>query len=354
MQEYLETLVSFHPVSHDQQAVLRLLQYVGGHFEKRGFVSEIFTYNGVHNLYASPTGIKHSKLLLQAHADVVPNGQPFRIENDRAYGRGVYDMLFAIASYMKLADELYEQDINCDIAFMLSGDEEEGGNHGVKALLDNGFTADVCILPDAGDEWGAINVAAKGIYRPTINIEGKSHHGARPWDGDGAAIKLAHFVVDAEKLFDASDQNNSTMTVAMINAGSTSNQGPAEAEVTLDIRYKDQTDFARILAGLEPLLKKYDGKVVAQLDGNDYQLDPDVPLIKTFLDMYEAHVGQPIRMTRSHGSSDARFFAEHNISVILLQPNGGGHHGDTEWLSLPHLQKFYDLLKEYTITTTKA
>lgn len=352
MFEYLETLVSFHPVSQDQKSVLRLLEYVGNHLKKRGFKTQILTYNGIVNLYASPSGKKHSKVLLQAHVDVVPGGEPFRVEGDICYGRGTYDMLFATAAYMKLADELYEQDIECDIAFMFSGDEELGGSNGVQTFLEDGFTADVCILPDAGEEWGSLSVAAKGIYRPTISISGQSHHGAHPWDGDGAAIKLAHFVVDIEKLFDTSDRFNSTMTVSMIRAGLTANQAPSEAEVTLDIRYKDQADFVRIISGMEQSLKKYDGEIVSVLAGNDYQLDPDVPLIKTFIELYEKHAGQPVRMTRAHGSSDARFFSAHNISVIMLQPSGGNHHGDKEWMSLPHFLKFYDLLKEYVITTS--
>lgn len=352
MLEYLETLVGFHPVSNDQQAVLRLLEYVGTHFKERGFQTQILTYNGIVNLYASPTGNKHSKILLQSHVDVVPGGQPFRIEGDKAYGRGTWDMLFATASYMKLADVLYEQDIDCDIAFMLSGDEEEGGKNGVGEFLKDGYTADLCILPDAGDYWGSLNVSAKGFYSPVVTIQGQAHHGSRPWEGDGAAIKLAHFLIEMEQLFDVSDQHNSTLTVSMLNAGHIHNQGPSEASATLDIRYKDQAEFVRILSGLEKLLAKYDGAVTGLIDGAHYELNPDVPLVRTFIDMYERHLEQTVVMTRAHGSSDARFFTKHDISVVSFQPDGGGRHGDNEWISIPHLDKFYELLKSYVITVS--
>ncbi len=352
MLEYLEALVAFHPISSDQKSVLNLLEYVAGHLDNRGFKTQILTYNGVVNLYASPLGKKHSKVLLQSHVDVVPGGPKFHIDGDKCFGRGTYDMLFATAAYMKLADELYAQNLTCDIAFMLSGDEELDGHSGVQAMLDDGYNTDVCILPDAGEQWGALSVAAKGIYRPTIKIRGQSHHGAHPWDGDGAAIKLAHFLVEVEALFDTSDRYNSTMTVAMINAGSAANQGPREADVTLDIRYKNKADLATIVTDMATILAKYDGEIVTQMDGDDYQLDPDVPLIKAFIELYEAHVGSPIHMTRAHGSSDARYFTKHNISVIMIQPDGGDHHGDKEWLSLPHFQKFYDLLKDYVTKTS--
>jgi succinyl-diaminopimelate desuccinylase len=350
MLEYLETLVAFHPVSGDQKSVLRLLEYVSQHLTDRGLKTHIYTYNGVVNLYASPTGEKHSKVLLQSHIDVVPGGEPFRLDGDRCYGRGVYDMLFAAAAYMKLADELFEQDLACDIAFMLTGDEELGGHHGVQAMLSDGFTTDVCILPDAGDNWGSLSISAKGIYQPTISVQGTAHHGSRPWEGDGAAIKLAHLLIEAEKLFDTSDQFNSTMTVSRLDAGIAHNQGPAEATATLDIRYKDQADLRRITDGLNKILAKYDGTIISLMDGHDYQLDPDVPLIKDFVALYERHLGQSIRMTRAHGSSDARYFQQHNMSVIMLRPDGGSAHGDNEWLSVPQFYKFYDLLREYITT----
>lgn len=349
MLEYLETLVTFRPVTSDQTAVKKLLEYVADHLEKREFKTQMLENNGIYSLYASPYGAKHSTVLLQSHVDVVPGGRPFRIAGDKAYGRGSYDMLFAAAAYMRLADELYEQGITCDIAFMFSGDEETSGDDGVGAFLSDGYTTDVCILPDAGDDWGSINVSAKGTYWPTISIQGQEHHGAKPWEGDGAAIKLARFLLEVEALFDDSDRFNSTMTVAKISAGEASNQGPATAETTLDIRYKDQADLARIITGLELLLKKYNGEIISLWSDSDYQLDPDVPLIQEFLKLYEQHAGQAIRHTRAHASSDARHFSRHNISVISLRPDGGEIHSDREWISLPHYEKFYQLLKAYVL-----
>lgn len=344
---YLEQLIAFQPRTHEQKSVKKLLLYVQKHLQKYGFKAEILEYDGIYNLYASPTGNKHSRVLLQAHIDVVDGGEKFAVNDDKCTGRGSYDMLFAAAAYMKLIDDLKNEGASPDIAILLTGDEEIGGDHGVKAVLEDGYTTDVCILPDAGDDWGALSIAAKGIYWPTISIRGQAHHASRPWEGDGAAIKLAHFLVDVEKLFDPSDPFNSTMTVAKITAGKAQNQGPSEAEASLDIRYKDQKDFVRIMEGIEPLLKKYDGTVLAEFHGNDYQLDPDVPLIKEFVELYEKHLGRPVRQTKAHGSSDARHFSKHGISTIMLRPDGGGAHGDDEWISVSSLEKFYALLKDY-------
>ena len=343
--------MAFRPVTSDQQAVKQLLEYVAEHFAQLGYTTEMRICNGVHNMYISPAGDKHSKILLQGHVDVVPGGQPFAMLGDKYYGRGTYDMLFAVAAYMKLASELKEQNQSCDIAIMLTGDEEIGGYNGVHTLLHEGYTTDVCILPDAGDGWGSLNVSAKGLYVPTVRINGQAHHGSRPWEGDGAAIKLIHFLNEAETLFDLSDKNNSMLTVSILRAGEVYNQGPAKAEATLDIRYKDKADLSRIESGIEHLLKKYNGEIISKIEGNDYQLATDTPAVQSFISIYEKHVGEPIKFDKAHASSDARFFADSNIPVIAVRPDGGEIHSDHEWISIPGYQKFYELLKDYVVTT---
>lgn len=348
MIEDLEQLVAFQSVTADQHAVLQLLTYVARNLEACGFAVTIITHNNIHSLYAAPTVSKHSKILLQGHIDIVPGDQPFRREQDACFGRGTFDMLFATAAYLRLARELGSK--SHDIAFMLTGDEEIGGFNGTKHLLDMGYTADICVLPDAGEGWGTMNVAAKGVYHPTIRINGRAHHGSRPWEGDGAISKTAHFLTSIETIFDTTDRHSSTFSATKIQGGHAHNQAPATAEVSLDIRYKDASDLTRIKRELRRLVKAHDGEFISETEASDYQLDQSLPLVKQFIELYEHKVGRPIGFTKAHGSSDARFFSERGIPVIMARPDGGGAHGDNEWISLAMMEKFYDLLKDYVTT----
>ncbi len=351
MEEYLKQLVAFYPVSSSQESVLALLQFAKQHFEEHGLKTEILSYKGVHNLYATTSGKKHTRLLLQGHIDVVPaNNQPFSVDDEKYYGRGVYDMLYATACYMQLVADLSDQIHNFDIGFMLSGDEETGGLDGVKAFLEDGYRTQVCILPDAGEGFGTLNIAAKGIYHCNVRIHGKAHHGSRPWEGDGAAAKLVHFLGEFESVFDTSSLDNTTLTIAKLNAGEADNQGPAYADVTLDIRYSDKTDLKRVKQALNELLERYNGEITEMLEGDDYQLDTSHPDVKEFLQRYEEHHGGAIELVKAHGSSDARFLAAKGIPVIMLRPDGGGAHGDAEWVSKNSTKKFYELLKDYVRT----
>lgn len=350
MQEYLKQLIEFYPQSANQVNVKELLAYVQAHFDSHGLKTAPLIYNGYHNLYAHTTNNKTSKLLLQAHIDVVPGqDQLFSTANGKYFGRGVYDMLFATACYMKLCDELQQELKNLDLAFMLSGDEELGGFNGVQPFLEAGYSTEICVLPDAGQGFGTLNVAAKGIYNIKIRIHGKAHHGSRPWEGDGAAIKLVHCLAEIEKIFDSSSTDNSTCTVAMIQAGEVDNQGPSYADATLDIRYSTKADLERIKNAINKLLKAYQGVIIELMEGDDYQLDTTHPLVRDFIGLYQKHTGKTIELVKAHGSSDARFFSEKNIPVIMLRPDGGGAHGDNEWISVKGVEDFYKLLKDFVI-----
>lgn len=354
MIDELEKLISFKSVTSDQTAVGGLLDYIEGHLSAKGLVTERHENGGIKSLYASTSGDEHATVMLQSHIDTVPGGDDFHREGDKIYGRGCYDMLFAAASFITLIDSL-ENPSDYSVSLLLTGDEEVGGAHGVGTLLEaNGYTCDVCILPDAGDKFGMMSIAAKGIYNTRIKIAGRSHHGSRPWEGDGAAGKLVRFLTEFTEHFDMTDHDNSTCTISQLQAGSTAlNQAPAEAFAGIDIRYKDTADFTRIKNTYAELLQKYDGEIIFENHGNSFTLDTSSPYVAKFIALYEQAAGTPIELVKSHGSTDARYFDALGMPVIMYRPNGGNAHGDGEWLSYDSWQKFHSLLEKYVLETAR-
>lgn len=351
----LQTLINFHPITNDQHSVEKLLDYVEGKLQLKGMVTERIVHEGIHSLYASTNGQKHSKVMLQGHIDVVPGGEDFSMNGDTIYGRGCYDMLFGTASFIQLIESL--DDIHqYDISILLTGDEEIGGLNGTKAALDmGGYTCDVCILPDAGDKLGSMSIAAKGLYQLQLRTNGRSHHGSRPWEGDGAAGKLVAMLAELSTAFDTSSHGNSTFVVSQLQAGGTAlNQGPAEAFAGFDIRYKDADDFARIRQVIDELLQKYGVDILHEETGRNFALNTETPLVQQFVSLYKSHMGAPIEFTKAHGSSDARYFDDIGIPVIMFRPDGGNAHGDGEWLSYESWRKFHTILEHYVREVAKA
>lgn len=355
--DYLRDLVAFYPTTADQTAILRLLEYVQAHCARHGLATQIVEHNGVHSLYGSTHGRSHARVMLQSHIDVVPTlldrQKTLHQTGDKLQGRGVYDMLFAAACYLYFIEQHAANLSELDVSLFLNGDEEIGGFNSAAHLADT-YTTDVCILPDAGDSFGALSSSAKGVYIVTVRIDGQAHHGSRPWEGDGAAEKLVDFVADFKQVFDTSSRAESTMTVAVIQAGDADNRGPSSGTTTLDIRYKNQADLLRIQASLRALLEQYNGTIVATSEGDDFQLDMKNDLVQIFIKQYEASHGAPIVFETASGSSDARFFAAQGTPVIMLRPNGGGMHGDEEWISESSLGQFYELIEGYILGVAKG
>lgn len=354
MLEELKTLINFRPTSSDQQAVSVLLDYVEAKLTAKGLKTERIIHEGVHSLYASTRGQKHARVMLQGHVDVVPGGEIFRMDGDTIYGRGSFDMLFAVASYIAYIEQLDDPSAY-DLSILLTGDEEVGGAHGIHDVLNNeGYTCDICILPDGGERLGSMSVASKGIHHMRLRIAGTSHHGSRPWEGDGAGNKAVELLTQVRALFDTSSNDNSTCTISQLEAGNSAlNQGPAEAYVGMDVRYRDEEDAERITSSLKEIFKTYDATIVSEARGLSFALDMEKPLVQLFVETYSHHINQPIEFKKSHGSSDARFFHSKGMPVVMFRPDGGNAHGDGEWLSYRSWQKFHDVLTDYVETTAK-
>lgn len=349
---HLEKLVEFYPVTSNQEAVRELLLYCQNNLAGAGFATEIIEYKGVYSLFGSTQGTKCPKVLLQGHVDVLPSlptQRSLKQVAGKAVGRGTFDMLFAVAVYLSLFNELKDQLAGLDVGIMLVGDEEAGGANGTKALVAQGYGAEVCILPDAGDGFGKLSVGSKGVYNFDLVVKGKAHHGSRPWEGDGAATKLVILLGELLEEFDTSSQENSTISITQLQAGDSANKAPSEAEAHIDIRYSDKSELARIKKVVKKLCKKYQGRIDNLLLASAFKLDTENYLSQEFVTLYKKHAGGPVEFVRAHGSSDALFFSEKGIPVMMLRPLGGGAHADNEWIDIKEMTKMYQLLKEYLL-----
>lgn len=353
---HLENLVGFNPKTHDQIAVKKLLDYCTEVIEKSGHFLDIqrHTEKGFHSLTASTRGTKTPTVLLQAHIDVVPAPESlqYRVIGDEIVGRGVYDMLFAAAFYLTFIEEHKDELNKYDIGIMLTGDEEIGGFNGVEFLLNTGYGAEVCVLPDAGMGDGDLTIAAKGVYGFDLIAHGIAHHSARPWEGDGAGNKLIHMLHEVIGEFDMSERSNSTVTISRLSGGDADNKGPSEVAAHVDIRYKDQSDLKRIRDVVDEICKNYGGSIDKIDYGADYQTGTN-KYTDELAKIYKKHSGKEMTYSKAHGSSDARFFSERGIPVIMMRPMGKGAHSDYESISISSLGKFYILLEEFTLKTAK-
>lgn len=345
----LAELVAFRTVSGDHDAAMGCIGYAEAYLRNLGMHVNRQESAGFPSLVATTHRTKKPKVLLQAHIDVVTAPEEcFRmtLKGGKVLGRGVFDMKFAAAIFLKIAEDLRENLSDYDFGIMLTSDEEIGGEDGVKALLAKGYGADVCLLPDAGADW-SIETSHKGCWIGRLSAAGMAAHGSRPWEGDNAIDRLVDTLREIRQIFDGQHEDSDTMSINRIAGGAVANQVADKAEATLDMRFVDDTTFERIHGQIQDIVKRNGASVRTERLIHVSRTDTEHPLIVPFLRIAARIHGSELGRVRSLGISDAHFFAERGIPVILSRPEGGCAHGDDEWIGKAGLMKYYLAVKEY-------
>jgi acetylornithine deacetylase/succinyl-diaminopimelate desuccinylase-like protein len=356
MEDILERLVAIPTVTGDRPAADEALGYAAEFVAKRGMDVQWHESGGLPSLTASAEpDNKTPKVLLAAHMDVVPAPDELfklRKESDKLYGRGVLDMKYAIAAYLQTIHELGDDVPNYDLGLMLTSDEETGGQHGTGALVEQGYRPDVCVLPDGGDDW-QIQTFAKGVSFVNFAAEGRSAHSARPWLGDNAIMKLVNLIPEVAALFPESHDNSNTQSLNQISGGRAPNQVPDHAEAVFDIRALSEAEKSRLLSAAGQLACQHNAAMSVLIDGATCNFSLDDPLIAPFAEAISDVSGTVVAGSRTCGTSDLRYLAEHHIPSISVYPPGGGHHGPDEWLSRRGFHDFQKILRRYLETVAK-
>lgn len=353
---YLSHLVSMNTTTSDKIANKKAMQWVEEELKSLPLHFKSYDFDGYPALVITTKETKNPAVFLVAHMDVVPaKAELFAplIKGEKMYGRGAYDMKMAIACYLLLMHDLKKQLPDLNIGIMLTADEEIGGMNGVKRVMEEGYTSKIALLPDGGFNW-KFEEAAKGVLQVKLTAKGKSAHGSRPWEGENAIVKLMQVLVEINSYFDEQKILNEgyfpTVNVGLIQGGKSTNQVPDSAEAQLDIRYPPSMAADQMIMHLQKIIKRYPQVSLDRLiEGPPHQEDIHRPPFKQFKQLANKMYGIEIGSVKSHGASDARFFGEKQIPVMIIAPTGGEIHSDEEWVDLEDLARFYQVMKAWVV-----
>jgi succinyl-diaminopimelate desuccinylase len=139
----------------EPEAISKAAGFVEGWLEARGIEAERDEARGLPVIKAEVGPEDAPTVVLHGHLDVVPGFagqfQP-KVEGDRLYGRGAYDMKGAIAAMLLVTAAMRDQD-RVRVRLGIVGDEEseEGADRGSDHLVDTGFTGDFAITGEPTD-----------------------------------------------------------------------------------------------------------------------------------------------------------------------------------------------------------
>jgi succinyl-diaminopimelate desuccinylase len=291
-------------------------------------------------------------VVLHGHLDVVPGrAEQFvpRVEGDRLYGRGAYDMKGGLAGMMCAVRELSEQD-QVRVHFVCVSDEEseELDQRGSDYLVEQGYLGDFAITGEPTDMH--IGIQAKGVLAMRIEVSGKAAHGSTPWAGDNAVLKAIDvfrqieslpFSRESSELFDRPSIN-----LGRILGGDALNKVPDLCVIDVDVRYLPGQDPQQIRASVDELP---DAQVMKIFHRNPAIVARENPFVQA-LGKAISNVAPPKRDQMSvgrDGASDAISFLEAGVPAVEFGPTGEGHHGPEEWVSIRSLGHYRKALVEF-------
>jgi succinyl-diaminopimelate desuccinylase len=334
----------------EPEAISAAAGFVKGWLEARGIEAERDQVRGRPVIRAEVGPATAPTVVLEGHIDVVPaHADQFRprLEGDRLYGRGAYDMKGALAAMLIVTAAMRDQD-KVRVRLGIVGDEEseEGDERGCDHLVDSGFIGDFAITGEPTDLH--IGVEAKGVLALRLEVEGRAAHGATPWLGDNAvlnaidvfrSIESLPFARHSSELFDRPSIN-----LGRIWGGDALNKVPDRCVIDVDIRYLPDQDPTAILAEVRGLPVSAATSLMTRPPAT---VDRDSAFVRALRDSAtEHHHGEPMSVGRD-GASDAVSFLRVGVPAVEFGPIGAGHHGPEEWVSVSSLQVYQQALESF-------
>ncbi len=313
--------------------------FVKGWLEARDVEVTGTMHNGRPVLAATVGPREGPTVVLHGHLDVVP-GRPEqftpRVEDDRLYGRGAYDMKGGLAAMMLAVHEVAAQK-GVRVHFLCVADEEseELEQRGSDHLVEKGYLGDFAVTGEPTNMH--IGIQAKGVLAIRIEVAGKAAHGSTPWLGDNAVLKALDvfraieslpFTRESSELFDRPSIN-----LGRIWGGDALNKVPDLCTIDVDVRYLPGQDPAAIRAAVEAIADAHVTKCFHRQPAIVARDNAYVQALGEAISHVAPPTSERLGVGRD-GASDAISFIEAGVPAVECGPTGDGHHGPEEWVSI--------------------
>ena len=289
-------------------------------------------------------------IVFHGHIDVVPAfPEQFvpRIEGDRLIGRGAYDMKGALACMLLALKDVAGQDgVRVKLVVVPDEESEDVEDRSTDRLIEDGLSGDFAITGEPTDLH--IGIQAKGVLALRLLVSGTAAHGSTPWLGDNA-IHKAHdayrrietlpFSRQSSEMFDRPSIN-----LSRIEGGDAFNKVPDRCWIDVDIRFLPNQDPGAILAQVRELA---DVEVIKVFTRAPAYVARSNPYVRALHDGISRSVEGDAMSVGRDGASDAISFLQAGTPAVEFGPEGGGHHGPAEWVSISSLTAYRSALGDF-------
>jgi len=287
-------------------------------------------------------------ILILGHTDTVhPRGsleqRPWRIEDNRAYGPGVFDMKANCALALEAIRACVETGLRLrrPVVVLLTCDEETGSFTGRQLVEAEAREAEAVLVLEPPARGGLAKTGRKGTGMFSIEAHGRAAHaGLEPEKGTSAILELAR---QTEKLHSLNGAGGISVNVGVFHGGTLSNVIAAEARAEVDVRFSTADEAARIENEIRNL-RPFDERVHLIVTGgiNRPPLERSEKVLALFerARMIAGQLGFELRETQVGGASDGNFAAAVGATVLDgLGIDGDGAHATHEHILLDDIPR---------------
>lgn len=285
-------------------------------------------------------------LLLNAHIDTVSAGKmeewstdPFHavIKDGKVYGRGAGDDKGSVCAQIMASALIKRAGIPLKGTLVINpvADEESNSCRGAKWLRDSGrLKPDMVIVGEQTNN--QIAVAERAVVFVKITIAGRACHGAMPWEGSNATVRMSDFIqVLQTELIPKVQQvehpylPSTTLSATHIQGGFQVNIIPEICTLEIDCRLVPGVEEEYILQEFERILERlshgkkdfqYQIEVTNSEHGAVTDTQPTEPLIQKLSQAYEEVKGEAPLLTGYRQASDGRVFAKLGVPIAIFGP----------------------------------
>ncbi|MEK6320736.1 MAG: M20 family metallopeptidase [Acidobacteriota bacterium] len=294
------------------------------------------------------------QLLVVGHLDTVwPIGtlaaRPFRVEGDRAFGPGIFDMksgvmlaVFAMRAIKELglATRRY-------VTLLMTCDEETGSHFSREVIEEEARRTHAALVLEPPIPGGTIKTGRKGVGEFELIIRGRpAHAGNDPRAGISAITELAHQILAINKLNDY--ERGTTLNVGVARGGVLSNVIAAEAHAFIDMRFQTVAEGERITEAmfrLQPVIDDARIEVRGGINRPPLVRTPETAVLFEHARRLASEIGYDLKEGSVGGGSDGNFIAALGVPVLDgLGVDGAGAHAEHEHIIISDIPRRASLL----------
>ena len=337
----------------DEPQLVRVVDYTRDWLTAHGVWCVVETNEvGRVALYAGTVPGKVHDYQFVSHLDVVAGPDNLftpRYDGDKVFARGACDTKGNAVVMCQVLAELVGK---ASVGMFLATDED-GGGRGTRnppMMIERGYLPRRMLIvgDSAGEAPGQLFTAEKGHAHIDLIARGKGGHASRPWALDNPVPKLcAAYLKFAEAWNPGGDPSSTWRTYVsptMLKASDAPNAIADEAVMHFSCRYTLPSEYERVIR----TMRETTGLEVRSTPGRPPVVNrPADPEIAALLAAMREKLPGGIREGRMSAATDASYYANLGLPIVIFAATGGEPHCDREWGSLKSLDEYADFFVKY-------